>query len=166
MKYLNVKNGKLEQYTSKGNPPIVLDSITGKINAMRVELDSWEGKEFENLIIELENSIDKYKMKCRLDSGYGRSLISTLSNANPSEPVELKPHMEDKKSNFFVSQNGKSLKWKYTKANPNGLPPMKEIIVNKQKVYDRTDQNDFYKNVVSQLNDSFKVPSVTNDLPF
>lgn len=36
----------------------------------------------------------------------------------------------------------------YTRDEPNGLPGMKEVIVNKKKVWDKSDHQDFLENVV------------------
>lgn len=177
MKYATIKKGKVEVYMGKGNPPLIQDNIEGQVLGLRVFEEEFNGNAYENLEISMNVNTETFKVKAKLDSGYGRAIINTLSNADLSQTVKIEPtYVEDtKKSGAFVSQRGAALKWKYTKKEPNGLPEMKQVIVNKKTIWDKTEQLDFYKKVVGELNAKAGAPeapkkaSVTeteDDLPF
>ena len=51
-----------------------------------------------------------------------------------------------------VKQDGSFMKAYYTQTNPNGMPPMKEMTVNKKKVWDKSDVLEFLEGVVDELN--------------
>lgn len=53
---------------------------------------------------------------------------------------------------MFVSQEGKSLKWYFTKDNPHDLPQLERKTVNGQQVWDATGQQEFFIDMITKSN--------------
>ena len=61
-----------------------------------------------------------------------------------------------KQSSLFVNQEGVSIKHAYTKAEPNGMPDMEQVVIKGEKVWDDTKRLEFLhdmvmKNIVPKL---------------
>lgn len=118
--------------------------LEGYIKAINIEDTENYGKR-----IHLTIQADKdYKLSMPYDNSLAMSIYKMLPNVNPAEQVsfELNRKANDEGklvTSLFMSQNGASIKWAYTRANPNGMPDMKELTVNGKKVWDKTDQLNF-----------------------
>ena len=88
-------------------------------------------------------------MTAKLDSAYAKSLLNSLCNpaADLSLPVTVTPYLYEKdgkqKAGTTVTQRGQKIAWQYTR--DNGLPPMMEIKVKGEVVWDSTEIIEFFK---------------------
>jgi len=138
----------------------------GKITNITTR-DSEYGKEWQ---VEINDGTMTVILSFKYSSGYARSFLKALPNVNLNLPVTFNPKVDTydvdkKKTTLFMSQNGKPIKWAYTKDNPNGCPGLKQIKLKGQIVNDDSDMMEFLENMVNndiipQLNGG------VNDLPF
>lgn len=126
------------------------DSFTAKLVNIRTR-DSQYGKNWE---FDFRDKEDVYTLQLSYSNSYATALLKILPNANLAEEMKIQPSqkIEDGKtrSSLFVSQNGVTLKHAYTKDNPNGLPPMKQVTVKGQLVWDDSERLEFLSAMIER----------------
>lgn len=119
------------------------DYIDGVITSITTK-DSDYGR---FLIIGLEDGGQLQTLQVQLSSGFGNGFLKALPNVNLAEKVKLIPSTktegEKKKSTLFINQHGKSIKWFFTKDNPNGLPELTQKKVKGKLVWDDSEAVEF-----------------------
>jgi hypothetical protein len=102
--------------------------------------------------ITIEDGDTKAILQMKYSSGYASAFLKTLPNVDLSKDVQLMPKSETTdgktKTTMFIKQDGKAIKWAYTKDNPNGLPSMKKIKVKGVDVWDDSDMMEHLENMV------------------
>jgi hypothetical protein len=108
-----------------------------------------------------ESSPEKTILKLGMKSSYADSILLRLPNINLNADVLFEafsfiPKGETKeRTGIMLKQyNANSKKWDnipkfFTKEMPNGMPPLKEIVLDGVKKYDSTDKMLFLENLVS-----------------
>jgi hypothetical protein len=167
--YFSVRNGKVTRYsktqqegttvvpTKDGQPRhyFIYDFIEGLITGFRTKEDEIMGQRKLFFQIQMTDDGENYTVELDSDSNYFQSFAMTILNADINQPVRIAPFMKEedgkKKSGLFVIQNGKPLKYKFTKDNPGDLPSI-EVTKNKQgKVVD-VDREERNKFLFAELN--------------
>lgn len=148
--YVRFKEGKFFRSQDK---EATFGEIEGEIIGLSLADDEFEGRTFRKLIIKMTDGEENFILNLNFDSSYCSNLISFLKNADLSKSLSLvgsHKEGEDGKAQtaIFVKQGGEFMKKFYTKDHPNGLPKMKEVIVNKKKVWDKSEFQEFLENVV------------------
>ncbi len=157
-KYITIMGGKFVVRVAEGTQGAVArvnkvgktvhevsyDSFTGKLINIR-KRDSAYGPQFE---FDFRDGGDVYTLQLSASSSPATNILKILPNADLTKEMKVQPAEkvgEDgkKKSSIFISQDGITLKHKYTKDNPNGMPQMEEIVVKGQKVWDDTKRLEF-----------------------
>jgi len=122
------------------------DSFTGVLVGIKTQ-DSSYGK---NWIFDFQ----VYHLQLSYSNSFAKNLLKILPNADLTKEMKVQPAQktEDgkKKSSLFVSQDGVTLKHAYTKDNPNGLPPMVQVMVKGVQQWDDTDQVEWLRAMVEQ----------------
>ena len=174
--YLSIRDGKIcrrvlsptnlskERVTKDGK--VVHEETysgwTGKIKDIQTR-DSEYGKDWR---ISLEDQDGTAVLSFKYSSGYAASFLKALPNVDLFNEVTLTPKMtiegEKKRTTLFISQNGKSIKWFYTKETPNGIPSMKKVKVKGVETWDDTDMMEFLE---SMVNDEI-LPKIKDVTPF
>ena len=107
----------------------------------------------KNWMIYLKDEYGDYILQLPYSSGYSASFLKALPNVDPSQPVTLMPSLkiegDKKRTSMFINQNGASLKWAYTKDNPNGLPELQQIKVKGKTTWDDSEIMEFLENMVN-----------------
>ena len=92
-------------------------------------------------------------LQFQYSSGYANGFLRALPNVDLSDEVVIAPNMqvegEKKKTTIFLMQNGKAVKWFYTKEAPNGIPALKKIKVKGKDTWDDSDIMEFLENMVN-----------------
>lgn len=116
------------------------DSFTAKLVNIRTR-ESQYGKNWE---FDFRDNGEVWTLQLSYSNSYAKNLIKILPNADLTKEMKIQPSskVEDgkTKSSLFVSQDGVTLKHKYTRDNPNGMPDMEEITVKGAKQLDDTKQ--------------------------
>lgn len=163
-KYITIMDGKFAMRVAEGTQgatPRVnklgktvhemhYDSFTGSL----INIRRRDGEYGPQLEFDFRDDGEIYTLQLSASSSMATNLLKILPNADLTQEMKVQPSMklEDgkKKSSLFVSQNGTTLKHKYTKDNPNGMPPMEEIVVKGQKVWDDTKRLEFLMAMMEQ----------------
>ena len=161
--YLTISDGKIcrrvqsptatsKERTNKEGRVVHEEFYTGWVGKI-VDIKTREseyGKDWQ-IHLEDENGIAILSMK--YSSGYAASFLKALPNVDLTENVQLNPKMtiegERKKTTLFINQGGKSVKWAFTKDNPNGIPSLKKIKIKGVEQWDDTDLMEFLEDMVN-----------------
>jgi hypothetical protein len=136
---------------------------SGKITDIQTRQTDY-GKEWN---VTIEDGDTKASLQMKYSSGYASAFLKTLPNVDLSKDVQLMPKSETTdgktKTTMFIKQDGKAIKWAYTKDNPNGLPSMKKIKVKGVDVWDDSDMMEHLESMVkskfaNSKQDDFEVP--------
>lgn len=153
--YIRFKDGKFYVAKDLKNPDAVgYPELEGTITKFNIVDDEFEGQVIRKLVINLQDEEgENYILSIGFESVYATQLISFLKNADLKEKLSLVGMLGEEKdgkrrTSILVKQNGTFLKSHYTKDNPNGIPALKQITVNKKKVWDKAEMLDFLENVV------------------
>ena len=147
--YLNLKEGKFARKNANGDIEL-FDAVDGLITGIEFQDDEYNGTKFRKLKLVLEDESQKYLVQVRTDSGYYRGLTNSIANADINQPVKLiaSSKLGDNgkpQTTIFVNQNGKALKWKWSKDNMGDLPQLEKVKVKGQMVYDNSKQLEYFE---------------------
>jgi len=161
--YLQISDGKIcrrvQSPTESSVPRTTKDGRTvyeewfggweGKITGIETR-DSDYGKEWRIII---QDGAEKAILSMKYSSGYAASFLKTLPNVDLSKSVKLIPKLtiegEKKRTALFISQDGKALKWYYSKETPNGIPSLKKVKIKGVETWDDSDMMDFLEEMVN-----------------
>jgi hypothetical protein len=165
--YLNLKEGKFARKTANGDIEL-FDAVDGLITSVEFQDDEYQGTKFRKLKLVLEDEGQKYLVQVRTDSGYYRGLTNSIANADISQPVKLISSSKlgengKPQTTIFVNQNGKAMKWKWSKDNPGDLPELEKVKVKGQFVYDNSKQLEYFEKFWKTL---FTSKPTEEDSPF
>lgn len=162
-KYFTVYNGKFSIRVPKGTPgskdrinkvgkevsEIYKDFFVGTLVNIRTKTSETYGKSWE---FDFRDNGEIWTLQLSYSNSSAKNLIKILPNADLAQEMKIQISMkmvENKpKTSIFVAQNGVTLKHKYTRANPNGMPDMEEITVKGVKQLDDTKQLEFLQSMV------------------
>lgn len=165
--YVKVKDGKFYLSTDK-ELTAPFDELTGIMTDAFLKDEDYLGVPQRKMYIALEDADGKYLLGLNIESSMASSLIGFLANADLSREVALVPRMEKTNKNgkdiekrtILVAQDGKFLKSKFTKENPNGLPPMQKVERRGGKIeWIKDEMLDFYEDLIIN---TFKVQASKN----
>jgi hypothetical protein len=111
--------------------------------------DSDYGKEWQ---ITIEDNDGTAILSMKYSSGYANSFLKALPNVDLSKNVKLTPKVniegDKKRTVLFINQDGKAIKWYFTKETPNGLPGLKKVKIKGVETWDDSDMMDFLEDMV------------------
>lgn len=183
-KYITILGGKFCVRVAEGTPGAVervnkegrtvhevfYDSFTGKLINIRKRTEGKYGPQFE---FDFRDRGEVYTLQLSASNSYATNLLKILPNADLTQEMKVQPSqkIEDgkTKSSLFVSQNGVTLKHAYTKDAPNGMPPMEQITVKGQLVWDDTKRLEFLtemmeRDILPKLPKDAKAPAADEGL--
>lgn len=162
-KYLNIYEGTFrlkvdnptENTVSRVNKngetvnELVFESVAGNIHDMYIKPTDY-GTKFNMVLNDGESN---YYIQLGYADYMALAIYKMLPNVNPHKPVKVSLSRKadetgKERTSIFMSQDDEKgreapIKHKYTKANPEGLPELEEIIVKGQKQKDNTKQVEF-----------------------
>ena len=195
-KFYTVYNGNICQRVEKGTPNsievtsqtgnvrslLLFDSIISTLKGLSVSENEFNGKTTEQLNVKLFDGVSHECLTVSLTSNEAQSIIHRLSNPfiDLNAEIRIACMLDEKKySLVYIQQDGITVKSPYTKENP--APAWKQVKVNKQIVWDKSDFIEHLKYLISVINDKLKVQTteptknaftkvdeseLSNDLPF
>lgn len=121
---------------------------SGKITNIETR-ESDYGKDWN---VTIEDGESTAVIQFKYSSGYASSFLKALPNVDPNENVTLSPKLtiegDKKRAALFISQNGKGVKWYYTKDTPNGIPPMQKVKIKGIEQWDDSEMMEFLEDMV------------------
>lgn len=164
-KYITIMGGKFVVRVAEGTPGAVArvnkmgktvhevsyDSFTAKLINIR-KRDSNYGPQME---FDFRDNGEVYTLQLSASNSYATNILKILPNVDLTKEMKIQPSEKieadgKKKSSLFISQDGITLKHAFTKDNPNGMPPMEQITVKGQLVWDDTKRLAFLEEMVSR----------------
>lgn len=163
-KFFTILGGKFSERVQAGTPGAVErinkvgktvhelfhDSFTGKLVNIRTS-DGEYGKQW---LFDFKDGAEIRTLQLSYSNSYAMNILKMLPNVDLTKEMKVQPSqkMEDgkAKSSLFISQDGVTLKHAYTKDNPNGLPPMEQITIKGQLVWDDTKRLEFLEGMVNR----------------
>ncbi len=181
-KYFTILGGRFCIRTDASNPEakervnkvgktvheIFRDSFTGKLVNIRSK-DGAYGKQWE---FDFKDGAEVYTLQLSYSNSYATNILKMLPNVDLAKEMKVQPaqKIEDgkTKSSLFISQDGVTLKHAYTKDKPNGLPPMVQIVIKGEKVWDDTDRLVFLdamvkRDILPRLSKDTAAPAAKSD---
>lgn len=126
------------------------DSFTAKLVGIKTQ-DSAYGK---NWIFSFQDGGDVYQLQLSYSNSFAANLLKKLPNIDLTKEMKIQPSVKEvdgvKKSSLFVTQDGVSIKHKFTREEPNGMPEMEQIVVRGQSAWDDTKQLAFLFDMVQK----------------
>jgi hypothetical protein len=125
------------------------NEFTGKLVGIKVK-DGDYGKQW---IISFKDNGEFYHWQSPYRNGFVSQFLKMLPNVDVSKPMRVQPQQKKNKdgimkSSLFINQDGQSIKHAYTKDNPNGLPPMTQVMFQGEKKWDDTEQMAFLEAMI------------------
>ena len=124
------------------------DSFVGKLVDIKTN-DGPYGKQWDFAFKDQE---DVYHLNLPYSNSFAKNFLKILPNVDLTKEMKVSPLTKEvdgkNKSSLFVNQDNIAIKHAYTKENPNGLPPMVQVKVKGELVWDDTDMLVFLENMV------------------
>lgn len=126
------------------------DSFTGKLVGIKTQ-DGTYGKSW---VFSFKDGGEVYHLQLSYSNSFATAFLKMLPNVDLTKEMKVQPSVKEvdgkNKSSLFINQDGQSVKHAYTKDVPNGLPPMTQVTVKGEKVWDDTDRIEFLYQMVME----------------
>ena len=164
-KYITILGGKFCQRVPEGTPESVTrvnkvgntvhemfyNSFTGKLIDIKVTESSY-GKSWN---FDFKDKEDVYTLQLSYSNSFSTAFLKMLPNVDLTKEMKVSPSTKEvdgkNKSSLFINQDGVALKHAYTRALPNGMPDMEQVVVKGVQVWDDTKRIEFLHNMVQTL---------------
>jgi len=174
--FYSISNGKIvRQFPNKTNHSIVRVNKNGKtvheefydyLDGVILDIGVKEHEEygkFWNIVLKDSKGIIQ-NLQFSYSSGYAMGFLKALPNVDLSKELKIIPNAKkdgDKtKTTIFINQFEKSIKWHFTRENPNGLPLLKKIKIKGKETWDDTDVMEFLESMVTNE----ILPKISNEI--
>ena len=171
-KFLTVYNGNICQRVEKGTPQsvevtsatgnvrslLMFDCIISTLKGLTVSENEFNGKTTEQLNVKLYDGVINECLTVPLHSNEAQSIIHRLSapHIDLNAEIRIAAMLDEKKySLVYIQQDGITIKSPYTKENP--APAWKQLKVNKQIVWDKTEFLEHLKQLIEVINSKLNV---------
>jgi hypothetical protein len=162
--YYSISNGKIvRQFPNKTESSIerinknqrtvheeFYDFLDGVLSDIYIK-ESEYGR-FWNVVLQDDRSGVKQILQVNYSSGYALGFLKALPNVDVKRAIKIIPNAkkdgEKTKTTIFIKQGDSSLKWYFTKDQPNGLPPLKKVRVKGKEIWDDSLAMDFLEKMV------------------
>lgn len=168
-KFANFKKGKIVHKV--GNEKVEDTHIEGRIVFLTVEDADYEGESYRKLTLTLRGEDGtEILLGFPINSGYGQSFCCMCPNIDTAKPVKISGGIKTVAgkdySSMFVQQDGKFVKWFYTKDSEKKLPAP-EPINHKGKFVknDWTARNEFMEKLIEGFEKKVVKSNEKNPLP-
>lgn len=158
--YVHFKDGRFS--TSKDSETTYTE-LEGKITGFKLVEDTYKDQVIPKLNISMTDEEDNYILSLGFNTSYTSKLINFLRSADLDESLTLvginKPGEDGKeKPGILVKQGSGFMKGFYSREQ---LPQMKQVKINKELKWDKSELTDFMENIVrNEL-----APAVSNSEP-
>lgn len=138
--------------------------VSGDISKLEVKEEEFEGNPYTVVNLYLNDGEDSYLVDLRM-TYLTRSLFNSLLSLTGFDNVSIglyqtRPRESDGKvfPAFALRRNDEMVRWKYQK---DELPEIKQLVLNKKKVTDTSEIDDFYVKQLGELAQKIGSPAPT-----
>lgn len=166
--YLTVYDGKFTQRVQEGTVgatarmtkpatgegKLVHELYFGNLSGRITDIYTRDGIYGKTWNIDVNDGTNNYSLQFGYSDGLAISFLKMLLNVDFSKDIvfsvskKFDPKDNKDKTSLFLSQDGETIKHAFTMANPNGLPEMKQVVVNGKEIWDSTERLAFLQNMV------------------
>lgn len=130
------------------------DRISGMVTDIQKKETDWGSR----LLILIEDKGEVFQLEMPWSSRYSSGFFLCLPNIDFTKKVTFSPWMKiidgEKKTNLYINQevDGKleGVKWYWTKDDPGSLPPMVQVMVKGQQVWDDTERQMYFEKYINE----------------
>jgi len=165
--FVNVSNGKFFIKDRNTGEKVEYSQLTGVITNMKFVDKEYQNKPYLALVVTIEDIDDTLLLEISVSSGYFRSFIAAIRNADLNKEVQLNANVQEKDNGkkshtIFVRQNDAAIKWYFTKDDKKDVPEIEPIEVKGKIVaYDDEAFIKYWKDWVNSLHFSTTAKSST-----
>ncbi|AEI47644.1 hypothetical protein [Runella slithyformis] len=157
--YLYIFNGRIAQRVdhptdktvsrTNKNGQRIHERYYGAVQGMLTNIELESGDYGKQWLLSLQDGLDKYTLRLGYSSRIAKSIFCRLPNAALDEFITVIAWKDkDDKEASVIRHGSANIPMKYTKDNPNGLPPMVKTVVDGKDVWNDTDQMKFLESLV------------------
>lgn len=162
--FVNIKDGKLVARNDAGQKDSY-ESLTGFVKSLDVTDEEYNGKAYRKIVLFVVTKEGvEYRFGFPLESGYGNAFCCFSPNLDFKKEITFSAGVQEldngkKYGKLFAKQEGKNIKWYFTKDNEAGkkLPQGEQREDRNGPYTDMTKRNDyFYKMLVDPKKSIFQ----------
>ncbi len=161
----------VERTLTKGNnagkvvKELQYTGIEGKIQSAYVSETEY-GSTFNTILIDDEN--DSFTLQISLESSYFGQYAKRMPNINKDEAIffGLGYDRERERHFLYAKQNGEKVPMKFTRDNPNDMPPPVKKTIKGVEKWDWEEQENFLYEVAMDFSSASDVEGSTEEIPF
>ena len=148
--FLNINKGNFIKSLNKDE---TYKRLTGTITNIHFKKDYYKTLEYDMAMFSIKDGDEKYILCVKCHTSYFRSMCNSIASGDIMQPFTFEPsyNERDNKASVFVSQAGKTLKWRFTLDNPGDMPLTERIEVGDKVVYDNKKQIKFWMDYCKRL---------------
>lgn len=160
VKYLKVTNGAIRETVTADTPhakmreyevvktgekktvyELTYNLLSGKVKNVYFKENEY-GSTF-NLVI-VDDGID-YVLQFNDTGSLATTIYKMMPNIDVSKEIEISVSQKADKTSIFINHGSQSVKWAFTKDNPNGKPEWEQIMVKGKPTWDNSKEIAFFK---------------------
>lgn len=128
--------------------------IEGYISDIKIIDDEYQGKKYKKLCVFVDDGMETLQLQTSMENGYGRAFCNIIKNVDLTKQVHFSvSYKKDEatgkgEASMFLSQDGKALKWYFTKDNPRDLPLLEKVTFKGKEEWDNSKQLNYYINML------------------
>lgn len=167
--YLKITEGKIAQRVEEGEAGAIkcnnkegtkvwyerhFNSISGYITNVSKKLRDAPYK--PDLCFEIEDEGEVFELQVGWSSRYSSGFFTVMPNIDFNSKLTLTPYYKvvdgKVKTALYISKEGekKSYDWFFTKEDTKGCPPMIQVRVNGEYIWDDSDRQDFFEKYLNE----------------
>lgn len=160
--YLSIQSGKIAHriaepsQTSKSRTldsgKVIHEELFDSLEGVITNITFKDGEYGTQLLVSIDNDGERATLQMPLSSSPSMAFLKALPNVDVSKAVKISPKMQEvdgkRRTSLFVNQDGKAVKWFWTKDNPGQLPNLKKVKIKGKETWDDSDQIEFLQDYV------------------
>lgn len=144
--YVNIIRGQFAY--KEGDQKILTDqALSGTLIDIEIVDDEYNNKKYKKLCLKLDDGSKVLQLQMKMGSGYANAFCMMIQNADLTKPLVFSPTYDEPngkpKTGMFINQDGKALKWFYTKNDPKNLPQLEKVEFRGETMWDNLKQQEF-----------------------
>lgn len=133
---------------------IIYEKFYKKISGLLTRLETTQHEEygkFWNIHLRDNLANETYVFQIPFSSRYTDGFLRRLPNIEIKEPIEIICGKYDEKAYLVVHQHGSKVPYFWTKEDPKKLPPMVEVTLKGEKIWDDTAKMEYLEKYVNEI---------------
>lgn len=166
--FLKIKYGKIPvevkqpteksvEYEIQSGPNkgrIVHQELYSGLEGLVLDIFERDGKYGKNWCVVMQDDTERiFQLEFNWSSSYSEGYFSRIEGADLSKPLHFRCGYDEQKKRGFgwLEQDGQKLEKRYTKDNPNGMPPLKKVMYQGKEQWDSYDRDMFLSGIINRL---------------